>query len=89
MDFNPIFDSFQKRHRSADVEIKPLTNSFRERVLLACAERFNLVQKYSYSAGPHKFWSLLHRILQYRVGRFILTDKRVKSPSEDTIKQTR
>lgn len=71
MNIRGIFDVFSRRQRPLDVSRKPLSETFRNRVLMLCRDRFA-----SGSSGDYRqeLWTEMHRRFAYLVGRPRLSD---------------
>ena len=75
MDFSRIFDVFSKRPQPLPQAAKPLTTTFKQRVVFLCRDNFNLPL----------FWQEIHQKLQYLHGRQFLSAGHSSVPVEDTI----
>ena len=75
MDFSRIFDVFSQRPQPLPQAAKPLTTTFKHRVVFLCRDNFDLPL----------FWQEIHQKLQYLHGRQFLSAGHSSVPVEDTI----
>jgi len=85
MDLKRIFDVFSRRHPQATESQKPLTDSFRQRVLVLCSEAFQNPDP-GCPPGDYRdeFWEAIHKRLTVLLGAPQLSnDPRASSRIED------
>lgn len=87
MNLKDIFDVFSLRRQDASKPRKPLTQTFRTRVLMLCRDRFGPGKR-----EPHQddyrqeLWAGIHQRMTYLVGRPQLTNRtHVESEVEDLL----
>lgn len=85
MNLGSLFNVFSRRHRPPQPIDKPLTTTFRTRVLLLCNDVFS--GTYSGDSGVDnyswKFWTEIHRKLQYLHGRTRLSRLNTDNQPDD------
>lgn len=81
-----IFKVFSRRPRPSKSGDKPLTEAFRNRVLLLCRDTFG-ESSTNYGRGDYtqEFWLDIHKKLQYLHGRPRLSDAGVTTQVEDAL----
>lgn len=75
MSFSELFSVFSRRTKLSPSEQRPITESFRNRVLMRCRD----------VVGSSGFWEEIQSKLAYLHGRPILTGLNAGSPGEDAI----
>lgn len=86
MSLDSIFKVFSRRTRHPKPIERPLTETFRNRVLLLCRDTFSgATEEYSQGDYTHEFWSDTHKKLQYLHGRPRLSSAAVTTEVEDTL----
>lgn len=75
MNFSDIFNVFSKRPASRGDTLKPLTESFRNRVYMRCLEKFAYTN----------FWNEIHTKLAYLHGKPRLTKVNTNSKGDDAL----
>ncbi|HEX9665608.1 MAG TPA: hypothetical protein VGA95_03525 [Thermodesulfobacteriota bacterium] len=81
-----IFDVFSRRPRPTEEPLVEVSRTFRNRVLMWCAEVFGNKRVTEFGIGGDytiEFWNQIHRILRYRHGEAQLSHTSFSSPAED------
>ena len=89
MKISSIFSVFSRREQVRDRPVKPLSPSFRNRVLLLCRDTVSGVnsdQHWNWRGDyTSEFWEEMHRKLEYLKGHPVLSSGRTSSQIEDAI----
>ncbi len=86
MNFKQIFDVFSRRNKKVEPFIQNVPTTLRNKILLYCNDLFSNNRDNPGTGNyTNSFWNEVHQMLLYRHGKFVLSEGRPHSRSEDAI----